>query len=332
VPALSGFGAGVIGPATRSRNYVTGVGSGVYISDLISLGDHWKASLGLRYAHEDQRNFADKLESGPVVGDATLKSSATLPQVGLIYEPTHAVSLYASYSTSFSPVPPGTQDPSGSFNFQPTRGKGYEVGAKANLLDGRMTVTSALFRIDQTNVIVPSSSGACSTGSCSEQIGAARSEGFELEASGKPLPGWTLIAGYAHTNARVISNPKAGAAGPLPGGELPNSPLDAAHLWSRYDISGGALDGLGIGLGYSYVSSRIAYTPTASLPAGFVLPSYTVVDLGFYYRLMARYDLALKVNNLLDEHFFSSGTVTQGKVNVQPGLPRTVMVTVGYKF
>lgn len=332
LPPLNSFGPGVISPSSRSRNYVTGVGSGAYVSDLMSLGDHWKVSAGVRYAHEDQMNFADKFEPGPVIGDARLQSSAVLPQAGLIYEPNRHMSFYASYSTSFSPVPPGTQDPSGSYNFQPTRGQGYEVGAKANLMDGGLTFTAALFRIDQTNVIVPSASSDCSTGSCSEQIGAARSEGLELESSARPLPNWTLVAGYAHTNARVTANEKAAVTGPLVGGQLPNSPLDAAHIWSRYDLNTPIFNGLGLGLGYSYVSSRVAYTPTTVLHNAFVLPAYSVVDLGLYYTLARRYDLTLKVNNLLDANIYSSGTVTQGKVNVQPGIPRTVMATISYKF
>jgi iron complex outermembrane receptor protein len=331
LPPLLSFGPGVIGPSSRARNYVTGIGSGAYVSDLMTINDHWKVLAGVRYAHEDQMNYADKLEPSPVVGDAHLVSSATLPQVGLIYQPTQRLSFYASYSTSFSPVPPGTQDPNGSYNFEPTRGLGYEVGAKTVMFGGALTATAALFRIDQTNVIVPSASSNCSTGSCSEQIGGARSEGLELEASARPTPEWTIVAGYAHTNARVTSNPKAAITGPLVGGELPNSPLDAAHLWSRYDFTDVGLPGFGIGLGYSYVSSRVAYTPTTSLPHPFIVPAYNVFDLGLYYSIR-KVDFTLKINNLLDTNYYFSGTVTQGKVNVQPGTPRTAMLTASYKF
>lgn len=330
VPPLSSFGGGVINPSSRSRNYVTGVGSGAYVSDLVSVGAHWKLSLGLRYAHEDQQNYADLNEPGPVLGDAHLNSSALLPQAGLIYEPTKHVSLYASYSTSFSPVPPGTQAVDGSYDFKPTRGTGYEVGAKANLAGGKLSFTAALFDIDQTNVIVASSSGACSTGSCSEQVGGARSKGLELEMTARPLPGWSLIAGYANTDARITQSDTA--AGPLVGGVLPNSPRNAAHLWSRYDIQSGALKDLGVGVGYSYISDRFAYLPTASLPVPFKVPAYSVVDLGLYYPLGRHVDLSLKVNNLLDVNYYSSGIVTQGKVNIVPGTPRTIVAGLSYRF
>ncbi|HEX7759130.1 MAG TPA: TonB-dependent receptor [Caulobacteraceae bacterium] len=331
IPPLTAFGPGVISPSSRSRNYVTGVGAGLYVSDLMTLSEHWKVSLGVRYAHEDQMNFADLNETGPVIGDARLVSSAILPQAGLIFEPTKELSFYASYSTSFSPVPPGTQAVDGSFNFAPTRGKGYEIGAKANMAQGRLTFTAALFEIDQTNVIVPSSSGACSTGSCSEQIGAARSRGLELELSARPLPGWTVVAGYANTNAIVTANADT-TSGPLVGGMLPNSPVNAFHLWSRYDIQSGPMQGFGFGVGYSYTSSRIPYTPTPQLPVAFTIPAYQVVDLGLYYAFMGKYNLSVKFNNLFDTNYYSSGTVTQGKVNVQPGTPRTVTATLSAKF
>lgn len=330
VPPLSSFGPGVIGPNTRSRNVVSGWGSGAYVSDLIGFGQHVKVSLGLRYAHEHQVNFADKNEPSPVLGDATISSSAVLPQAGLIYEPTKHFSLYASYSTSFSPVPPGTQDVNGSFDFKPTRGKGYETGAKLQLAGNRLTLTGALFRIDQTNIIVPSSSGACSTGSCSEQIGAARSEGVEIEGNANPLPGWSVIAGYAYTNARITRNADT-TSGPLPGGQLPNSPKSAAHVFSRYDFQNGPLAGFGIGAGLSAVSSRVAYSPTPSLPVPFVVPAYQVVDLGLYYSRKP-VDVTIKVNNLFDTRYYQSATVTQGKVNVQPGIPRTILLSTTYRF
>ncbi|HEV7448193.1 MAG TPA: TonB-dependent receptor, partial [Steroidobacteraceae bacterium] len=207
----------------------------------------------------------------------------------------------------------------------------YEIGAKTNLDDGKVSLTAALFEIDQTNTIVPSSSGACSTGSCSEQIGAAKSKGLELELSASPIVGWTLIAGYAHTRATVTENPD-NTSGPVVGGLLPNSPLNAAHLWSRYDIQSGPLENLGFGIGYSYTSSRIAYSPTIALPVSFSIPSYQVVDLGVYYPFQQHFDASLKVNNLLDRNYYLSGTVTQGKVNIVPGTPRTIMATLSYKF
>jgi iron complex outermembrane receptor protein len=331
LPPRTAFGQGVITPASRSRNFVSGVGSGAYLSDLITLGEHWKASVGLRYAREDQKNFADLYEPPPVVGDAHVISSAWLPQAGLIFEPTRSLSFYTSYSTSFSPVPPGTQHVDGSYDFKPTQAKGYEVGAKANLDDGKVSFTAALFKIDQTNTIVPSSSAACSTGSCSDQIGAARSQGLELELSAIPIVGWTLIAGYAHTRAVVTENPDA-LSGPVVGGLLPNSPLNAAHLWSRYDIQSGPLMNLGFGIGYSYTSDRIAYSPTIALPVSFTIPSYQVVDIGMYYSLPPHFDATLKVNNLFDRNYYLSGTVTQGKVNIVPGNPRAIQATLGYRF
>jgi iron complex outermembrane recepter protein len=177
---------------------------------------------------------------------------------------------------------------------------------------------------------VASSSSACSTASCSEQIGAARSRGLELELSALPIRGWTLIAGYAHTRAVVTDNPDT-TSGPRVGALLPNSPLNAAHLWSRYDIQSGPLRNLGLGVGYSYTSSRVAYSPTITLPVAFTIPSYQVVDLGLYYPLQ-HFAATLKVNNLLDRNYYLSGTVTQGKVNIVPGTPRTIMATLSYEF
>ncbi|WCT78279.1 TonB-dependent siderophore receptor [Novosphingobium humi] len=331
IPPLSYFGAGALSPKNRSRSYGINVDKGAYISDLITWLPQLKTTLGLRYATADQTQYANLLQTPPVPGDTHVSNSALLPQAGLIYQPTRHFSFYASYSTSFSPVPGGTQDVNGNFNFKPTRGTGYEVGAKTELGHGLLTATLALFRIDQTNIIVPSTSTACSTGSCSQQIGAARSRGIELEFTARPLPGWSLIGGWAHTLARVTQNNDP-TSGPIPGGAMPNAPEDAVHLWSRYDFSAGALKNLGLGIGYSYTGTRIAYTPTVALPTPFTVPSYSVVDLGVYYTFNEHLHGTLKVNNLFDQYYYASGNVVSGMVNVIPGTPRTIMANLSYKL
>jgi iron complex outermembrane receptor protein len=116
------------------------------------------------------------------------------------------------------------------------------------------------------------------------------------------------------------------------GALLPNSPLDAAHLWSRYDLQSGPLANLGFGIGYSYIGTRIPYSPTVALPVAFKIPAYQVVDLGIYYQAERHFDTSLKVNNLFDRNYYSSGTVTQGKANIVPGVPRTIMATLSYRF
>jgi iron complex outermembrane recepter protein len=333
LPNLDAFGAGKVGTggSARNRTYTTSLAEGVYGSDYITLSDHWKASVGVRYAWEKQNNNADLLET--TVPTVSNTASAALPQGGIVYQPTEQWSFYASESSSFTPVPANTRGTIGTTSFQPTTGSGFEAGVKALLLGGKIDATFAYFHIDQNNVLTPysgSDPAICPTGStCQLQVGSARSEGEELEASARPVDGLTLIAGYAHTDARVTGST---ANGPLVVSVLPNSPVDAAHLWTRYDFSDGILDGFGVGLGYSYVGDRKPFSPTAKNPVSPTLPAYQLVDLGLYYALPHDTELTFKVTNLMGERYYESGSTQNNYINIQPGVPRTVALTLRTAF
>lgn len=317
IPPPRAFGAGSL-----AENYIVSQTTAAYVSDLLSFGTQWKVLAGLRYSSDRLSAYVNRYD--PTQPKYEQTSSTTLPQVGLIYQPDRHWSYYASYSTSYTPVDPSTQALVTSPLFKPIKGQGGEVGAKANFLGGRVNLTGAVFSIKETNVLTPYDGGTdaqCPTGGCSVQVGAARSKGAELELDAKPTPELTLIGGYAYTDARVSEST---ATGPLVGNLLPNSPFNALHFWSRYDYLQGPLKGLGAGLGYSYVSSRVANTSTAALPGEFELPSYQIVDLGVYKTFENGFNVTVKINNLFDRRYYQDGKITSGMVNVDAGAPRTV--------
>ncbi|MGH7707979.1 MAG: TonB-dependent siderophore receptor, partial [Vulcanimicrobiaceae bacterium] len=325
VPSLATFG-----PGSLADNYIVSQTEAAYVSDLLTLTDHWKSFLGLRYSHD--KVTANINSYDPTQPYYSQTRSSTVPAVGLIFQPDSHWSYYASYTTSYSPVDPSTTAPTTAPTFKPVEGKGEEVGVKANFMNGRLDFTGALFRIDEKNILAPYPGGTdqfCPTGSCSIQVGGARSKGVELELNAKPIDALTLIAGYAYTDARVTDST---AGGPLVGHQLPNSPLNAAHLWARYDVLDGLMRGFGAGLGFSAVSARVAMTGTSTLPGEFILPSYQVVDLGLYKVFSQHLDLTLKINNVFDKLYYQSGKITSGMVNVSAGLPRTIELYLHASF
>jgi iron complex outermembrane receptor protein len=325
IPPPGAFGAGSL-----ADNYIVSETAAGYLSDLVTLSSHWKALAGVRYSKDKLTAYANKYSVG--VPPAQQTTSTTLPQAGIIYQPNSHWSYYASYSTSYTPIDPSTQGLVTSPLFKPSEGKGGEVGVKADFLHHRINVTGALFVINQTNVLTPYAGGTdalCPTGSCMVQVGAARSKGAEIELDAKPTAALTFIAGYAYTNAYVT---QSSATGPIVGDALPNSPRNAFHLWSRYDVLSGALRGFGGGLGLSYVGSRVANTGTPALPGEFILPGYEVVDFAFYKTFANGLDITVKVNNLLDKTYYQDGAITSGMVSVDAGTPRTAELYLNWTF
>ena len=325
IPPPSAFGAGKL-----AENYIISQTEAAYVSDLMTLGPQWKLMAGVRYSRDKLTVYNNRFD--PTQAPFKQTTSTAMPQVGVIYQPGPHWSYYASYSTSYAPVDPSTQGLVTSPLFQPTKGKGGEVGAKSNFLDHRVNVTGALFVIDETNVLTPYAGGTdalCPTGGCDVQVGAARSKGAELEVDAKPIEALTLIAGYAYTDARIS---KSTATGPIVGDALPNSPLNSFHLWARYDFLHGALQGFGAGLGYSNVGSRVANTGTPSSPGEFVLPGYQVVDLGLYKQFEDGVNVTVKLNNLFNTTYYQDGKLVSGMESIDAGAPRTAELYVTARF
>jgi iron complex outermembrane recepter protein len=321
---------GAFGPGSLAENWIMSETAAAYLSDLITLTPHWKAMAGVRYSQDKLKVFNNRYD--PTQAPFEQDYHSTLPEIGLIYQPSLHWSYYASYSESYSPVDPSSGATISQPLFKPTYGQGSEVGAKADLDHHRISLTGALFLINEKNVLTPYVGGTdanCPTGSCVVQTGAARSKGVELEASAKPIEALTLIAGYAYTSA-VYS--QSDATGPLVGHELPNSPRNAAHLWARYDVLDGPMRGFGAGLGISYVGSRVANTGTASKPGEFALPSYTVVDLALYKEFEDGLALTMKIDNAFNETYYQDGTITSGMISVDAGNPRTAEIDLSWTF
>lgn len=334
---------------TLNDRYTELKSKGAYISDLITIIDAVKVMVGVRYADESDYRFDVK---DPTVDPTNKHSSRWLPLAGIVIQPMKNLSFYGSYATSYVPVPAGTQDNFGNNPFPPTFSKAIEGGVKAELLDKKLLATAAYFDIRKTDTLntftcltaaqlttagIAIPPGATiATGTCSAPVGGERSRGFELELSGSPLPGLQFSAGYTHANATVSDSN-------IPvqvGARLTNAPRDSFNLWTRYDFEEGALKGLGLGVGIAYIGNRVGYIPVADVASTTTvneatdlldLPSYTVVDLGLYYRASDNLDFTFKVSNLLDKRYIESAGFT-ADINLVPGTPRTAVLSARMKF
>lgn len=87
---------------------------GIYVQDRVALTENLKLLLGLRFDALEQRNRN-------FLADTQINQSddAFSPRVGIVYQPIERISLYASYTRSFTPAIGAAFD--GSI-FQPERG------------------------------------------------------------------------------------------------------------------------------------------------------------------------------------------------------------------
>lgn len=272
-----------------------------YVQDQVAITDRLKILAGVRVEHFDQ-SFTQRVTG---VSSPQTQTAAT-PRVGLIYDLTPEVSTYASYARSFRPNRGG--DINGQA-FAPEEGEAYEVGAKFDLLQGRLSATAALFHITRENVLTANPADTA----FSIAAGEVRSRGFDLTLAGNITPGWRVIGGYAYIDAAVTRDNTI-----RPGSRLLNVPKHAGSLLNVYEFQDGRFRGLGLGAGVNVVGSRAGDT-TGS---GFRLPYYATVDLLAYYKVNDRVRLNLNVNNVFDKGYYERSF---SNVWIAPGAPLTVL-------
>jgi iron complex outermembrane receptor protein len=281
---------------------------GIYVQDQIDILDNLHFLIGGRFDFVEQLNI-NRLSGGE---RSSQSDEAFSPRVGLVYRPIEPLSLYASYSRSFSPNSGERVD--GSL-LEPERGTQYEVGIRGEVLDGRLSANLAAFYLTKSNVatidpVNPDFSIA---------VGEQRSQGVELDVIGTILPGWDLIASYAYINAEVTEDNFIEE-----GVRLPNVPYHSASLWTTYEIQQGDLQGLGFGLGLFFVGDR-----AGDLDNSYELPSFLRTDAALYYR-RDNWRAAVNVQNLFDVSYYTG--VEFGRTSIAVGAPLTVIGSVSVEF
>ncbi|WP_433695440.1 TonB-dependent siderophore receptor [Paraburkholderia phenoliruptrix] len=235
-----------------------------------------------------------------------MHQSAWTPNLGLLYQLTEDVSVYANYQGGFQPTASRTF---GGGTLPPQKSNQQEVGIKGNFMDDKLSVTLAAYRISYTNqnVVDPLHPGF------SLAAGGAVSRGFELEAQGQILPGLNLIGQYTYDDYVRPYSPTLAV----------NMPRHSANLWTTYNFQTAALQGFGVGLGFNFASSQEVGPSTK-----YTIGSQLETDASIFYR-HKNFGLNLAVKNLFNRNLYFSST---SPVLVTMGPTRTFLLTGTFDF
>jgi len=296
----------VAAPLTVNRT-AAAVTLAAYIQDQIAFLPRWKAVVGVRV---DRFSVAvdDRL---PVNVDLSRVDVAASPRAGVIFQPNTRTSIYTSYSYTFVPSGEKLGLALNTAELGPENAKNYEVGAKLNVLGGRVTLAGAVFRLDRNKVksVDPNDTTRLVLS------GQQRTDGATLSATGRINSRWELSAGYANLDARITKATSAAPAGRRPG----LVPRQHASLWTAHDITNT------LRLAGGIVSQTEAFT---SFTNSVRLPGYTRVDGAAFYRIKDS-TLSLSVMNLLDVRYYPTAN---GDNNISPGAPRTMQFSLRHTF
>ncbi|WP_256675974.1 TonB-dependent siderophore receptor [Pseudomonas sp. Kh13] len=307
---LAGYGLDIYNPVygqpkpalTRANDFFEHTESqALNLQDQIAFSERLRGLVGVRLERVEQT--ALNRTSG--VSNTQAKDVAT-PRIGLLYQLTPQVGVFANASTSFKPNSLGTQGQV----YKPEKGLGYETGLKLDLFESRLGATVALFHIDKDNVITTDALGD------SVAAGKARSQGLDLQFSGQLSDAVRVIGAYAYIDAEVT---KGDTAVPK-GSDLLGIPQHAGSLLGVYEFQHGALRGSDIGAAFSYVGER-----SGQAGSRFTLPAYSTVDLLAHYKASEQLTLGLNLNNLFDRKYYERA---YNSVWVMPGEPRNFSLSL----
>ncbi|MFW2830117.1 TonB-dependent receptor [Sphingomonas sp. ID0503] len=325
----------------------------VYAFDTLELG-LLELNAGIRYEKNKARFRALGLVSLPP-GTTAPNTQVQLSdenlfswRVGAVFKPTPETSLYASYANSKVPssstvrlgcgvIPaPGAANPC---DVAPEKARNFEIGAKADVLDGGLQLTAALFRNERTNFRVPSNDPALPP-SLQVLDGKSRVDGVALGATGRVTEAWSIFANYTYLDSKVkqsLSDFSGGgtSADPQRGNVLVQTPKHSGSLWTTYLLP----FGLQIGYGLTYQGSFALNQSNLLNPTQYRSDDYLTHRAMLSYAFDNGLTVQLNVQNFTNEKYYtnirSNVNATTGVVSggwAMPGEERSARLSLFYSF
>jgi catecholate siderophore receptor len=285
----------------------------LYAVDEIALTKQWKVLGGFRYDHFDA-DFESRSVATGVRTKFDRTDDVVSPRAALVFLPTNWQTYYFAWGTAFNPSAEALTLAANTVNTPPEKTQSFELGAKWQLLNNRLSLNTALFRIDKTDA------RTAEPGSPIQTVdGRQRSQGFEIEAVGRLLPNWNLFAGYTYLDTKVLESKDVQGGVPVQGKRLIAAPEHSITLWTTYDLAAQWQ----VGGGMTYASERASNTSNTN-----TLPGYAKGDLTLAHFPWKSTEFRMNVLNISNERYFDQ--VYQAHTPPAPG--RTVLFTGNFRF
>lgn len=299
-----------------------------YVFDTIELSPRWQINGGLRFDRYSASASTSANAQG-VRSSFSRDDNLLNYQLGLVFKPARNGSIYVAYGTSSTPsgsvAGQGadgsalTPDRSGNRGdvLAPEKNRAYELGTKWNVLDNKLALTAAIFRIETTNARIVLQDGTAA------MAGNKRVDGFELGWSGALTNKWQVFGGYTYLKSELRNNGGSGSAfGVTNGTEFPNTPKSSFSLWTTYQ----PMPKFTLGGGAYYVS-KVWGSSNPANPKW--VPAYWRFDAMASYRIDKHMNLQLNVQNLFDKKYYNQAYASH-YASLAPG--RTAILTLGIRY
>jgi len=301
----------------------------VFATGTYHLTKQFSVVAGGRYSENSQDYSYARSGIAPGGYSLDLNSSsdhAFTYESALQWEPVDRTMAYFRVASGYRPGGPQVSNLQGlglPNTYQPDTVVNYELGLKTTQLEDRLQFDLATFYIDWSklqlldNVVLQTPEGVVRR-SLIANAGKASSRGVELNMRYRPLPGLTMSASTAYTDAYL--NTAAPALGASAGERIPYVPTWSGLVDADYRFPVVAnLTGI-IGGTARYVGDRFNYFSQDPGGTRATIPSYTQLDIrgGVLY---STWNVTLRLNNVANKRGII-GAQTNAFENVPPFAPK----------
>ena len=243
--------------------------------------------------------------------------SSTTWRAGAVYTPIRDLAFYGQYSTAVDPVGGLISLTSANKDFQLATGRQTEIGVKHSFWGGRGEWTLAAYEIVKNNLLARDPT----IPSLTVQVGQQSSVGVEASIGLALDDGWRVDANTAILRAKyddfvqAVGNGSVNYAGNVP----VNVPQNVSNIWVTWAFAQNWSANAGVQIvGETFADNANTLKRSA----------YNVVNAGLQWKPDLNTTVSLRVHNLLDEVYATSGGTTQWLL----GMPRTAQLALNVKF
>ncbi len=283
-----------------------------YVFDTVHFSDQLLLTGGLRWERYKSAFLPAPSQITGTVGNIRRTDTHVTWRAGVTYKPVPNLSIYAGAGTSVNPSIENMTQTTPNLAvgaLKPERSRTFEAGIKWDGLNGKLLLTSAIFRTEKTNARTDGLPGEPAT----VLDGKQRVDGFELGATGRLTEDWQVIASYTYLDSEVVESNDPVEVG----SRLTNVPDHSGSLWMFYTLP----QGIEIGGGARYVGTR--YT---NLTNNRRIDGYWLADATLGYDFNPKTTLRLNVFNIFDERYIDQ----VGGGHFVPGAGRSAVATLTF--
>lgn len=277
----------------------------LYAFDTVKLGERFQLNGGIRWDRFDVNGV--NTNGNPLVRTDNMVST----RASAVYKPVSPGSIYVSYGTSLNPSLEGLTYQPADTSTEPEKTYTVEAGTKWDLLESRLSLSGAVFRVDKKNARTP---GLLPDDPPVVLDGTQRVNGVELGISGMLRRDLTLYGGYTFMDAKIVRSNTPSEVGRT----MQNTPRNSVSLWSTYRFRR-----LTLGGGIRAFGKRYGNNTNTRW-----VDSYWTADAMVSYPVSSKLDLRLNLFNLNDAYYFDR----LGGGHLIPGAGRSAMISTNFRF